>query len=52
MTFFSTVSVGGILGLFLGASILSAVEFFYFFTIRWFGSNKMSRRNAKMEIAN
>jgi hypothetical protein len=29
-----TVSVGGILGLFMGASILSLVEIIYFFTIR------------------
>uniref|UniRef100_A0A182T9T9 Uncharacterized protein n=1 Tax=Anopheles maculatus TaxID=74869 RepID=A0A182T9T9_9DIPT len=31
------VSIGGILGLFTGASILSLVEFIYFFTVR-FGS--------------
>lgn len=29
-----SVSVGGILGLFMGASILSLVEFLYFFTVR------------------
>uniref|UniRef100_A0A182NTZ5 Uncharacterized protein n=1 Tax=Anopheles dirus TaxID=7168 RepID=A0A182NTZ5_9DIPT len=29
------VSIGGILGLFTGASILSIVEFFYFFTVRF-----------------
>lgn len=28
------VSIGGILGLFLGASILSAIEFVYYFTVR------------------
>lgn len=28
------VSIGGILGLFLGASLLSAIEFIYYFTIR------------------
>lgn len=33
---FFSVSVGGILGLFMGASILSLVEFLYFFTIRAF----------------
>uniref|UniRef100_A0A182PLR2 Sodium channel protein Nach n=1 Tax=Anopheles epiroticus TaxID=199890 RepID=A0A182PLR2_9DIPT len=29
------VSIGGILGLFTGASVLSIVEFFYFFTVRF-----------------
>lgn len=29
-----SVSIGGILGLFMGASILSLVEFLYFFTVR------------------
>lgn len=29
-----SVSIGGALGLFLGASILSAVEFLYFFILR------------------
>lgn len=28
------VSIGGILGLFLGASLLSAIELIYYFTIR------------------
>lgn len=28
------MSVGGILGLFMGASILSLVEFLYFFAVR------------------
>lgn len=32
--FRSVVSIGGIMGLFLGFSILSAVELFYFFAIR------------------
>lgn len=30
----TTVSIGGIMGLFLGASILSAFEFIYFFFVR------------------
>lgn len=38
-----TVSVGGILSLFLGASILSGVEFIYFFTIRLIGTSWMNR---------
>ncbi|CAO1403050.1 unnamed protein product [Diamesa serratosioi] len=38
------VSVGGILGLFMGASILSLVEIIYFFTIRVCGN----RRNEKL----
>lgn len=35
---FTAVSVGGVLGLFLGVSILSAAEFVYFFTVRIFDS--------------
>ncbi|XP_058450698.1 sodium channel protein Nach [Malaya genurostris] len=33
------VSVGGILGFFMGASVLSLVEFIYFFTIRLFSTS-------------
>ncbi|XP_037039516.1 sodium channel protein Nach isoform X2 [Bradysia coprophila] len=43
------VSVGGILSLFLGASILSGVEFIYFFTIRLIGTSWMKRRNQRWE---
>ncbi|XP_034486900.1 degenerin del-1 isoform X1 [Drosophila innubila] len=41
------VTIGGILGLFLGASILSAIEFFYYFTIRAANTLQMSNRNVK-----
>lgn len=46
------VSVGGILSLFLGASILSGVEFIYFFTIRLMGTAWMNRqkRNRGVKI--
>lgn len=37
------VAVGGIVGLFLGASILSVVEFVYFFSIRLMGTAWMAR---------
>ncbi|XP_017873323.1 PREDICTED: pickpocket protein 28 [Drosophila arizonae] len=38
------VSIGGILGLFLGASILSAIEFVYHFTLRAANTSLMARR--------
>ncbi|KAH8278370.1 hypothetical protein KR018_000551 [Drosophila ironensis] len=38
------VSMGGMLGLFLGASILSAIEFVYYFTVRAF-SNVLRARS-------
>ncbi|XP_064554718.1 pickpocket protein 28 [Drosophila montana] len=38
------VSIGGILGLFLGASILSAIEFVYYFTMRAAKSALMARK--------
>lgn len=37
------VAIGGIMGLFLGASILSLVEFIYFFTVRLMGTAWMQR---------
>ncbi|KAH8406653.1 hypothetical protein KR222_001592, partial [Zaprionus bogoriensis] len=39
------VSIGGILGLFLGASILSAIEFLYYFTIRAVNTRRAARFN-------
>lgn len=36
------VSIGGILGLFLGASLLSAIEFVYYFTIRAINNRRAS----------
>ncbi|XP_017844686.1 sodium channel protein Nach [Drosophila busckii] len=41
------VSMGGILGLFLGASILSLIEFIYYFSIRAFNSYLTRKRNEK-----
>lgn len=32
------VFIGGILGLFLGASILSGLEIIYYFTLRWWNN--------------
>lgn len=43
---FDTVSIGGIMGLFLGASILSAVELVYFFTVRLIGTAIARKTNA------
>jgi len=40
------VSMGGMLGLFLGASILSAIEFVYYFTVRPL-SNMLGARAAR-----
>lgn len=37
------VSIGGILGLFMGASILSLVELVYFFTVRFFASSYQNK---------
>ncbi|XP_067620021.1 pickpocket protein 19 [Eurosta solidaginis] len=37
------VTIGGILGLFLGASILSLIEFFYYFTFRLINNVRISR---------
>ncbi|KAM8705480.1 hypothetical protein ACLKA7_009868 [Drosophila subpalustris] len=39
------VSLGGILGLFLGASILSVIEFIYYFTIRATNNLRINSRN-------
>jgi len=44
------VSMGGMLGLFLGASILSAIEFIYYFTMRPF--NNMLRERSATERTN
>ncbi|XP_016968857.1 sodium channel protein Nach [Drosophila rhopaloa] len=41
------VSMGGMLGLFLGASILSAIEFIYYFTVRPF-TNMLRARSARV----
>uniref|UniRef100_A0A1I8PGE2 Uncharacterized protein n=1 Tax=Stomoxys calcitrans TaxID=35570 RepID=A0A1I8PGE2_STOCA len=38
----NVVSIGGILGLFLGASILSGIEFVYYFTFRLWNNIRMS----------
>lgn len=48
---FFTVSVGGIMGLFLGASILSVVEFIYFFTVRLFGTYQQQRHAKSIRTA-
>lgn len=37
------VSIGGILGLFLGASLLSAIEFVYYFTIRAINNRRANK---------
>nr|XP_019558124.2 sodium channel protein Nach-like [Aedes albopictus] len=37
------VSIGGILGLFMGASILSLVELIYFFTVRFFATSYQAK---------
>uniref|UniRef100_A0A2Y9D1Q3 Uncharacterized protein n=1 Tax=Anopheles funestus TaxID=62324 RepID=A0A2Y9D1Q3_ANOFN len=44
------VSIGGILGLFTGASILSLVEFIYFFTVR-FGSYVVTEIKEEENVA-
>ncbi|EDV93619.1 GH18177 [Drosophila grimshawi] len=41
------VSIGGILGLFLGASIQSAIEFVYYFTLRAANTALMARREQR-----
>lgn len=41
---FISVSVGGTTGLFVGASILSFVEFIFYFTIRFANNILMGRR--------
>ncbi|XP_075144777.1 pickpocket 15 [Haematobia irritans] len=38
------VTIGGILGLFLGASILSGIEFIYYFSLRLWNNYRMSQR--------
>uniref|UniRef100_A0A1B0BEX6 Uncharacterized protein n=1 Tax=Glossina palpalis gambiensis TaxID=67801 RepID=A0A1B0BEX6_9MUSC len=40
----AVVSIGGILGLFLGASLLSGLEFLYYFTIRLWNDVRRARR--------
>lgn len=37
------VSIGGILGLFMGASILSLVELIYFFTVRFISTSYQNK---------
>lgn len=44
-----SVSIGGIMALFLGGSIISGVEFAYFFTIRLWGSYYLRRRQTTLE---
>lgn len=39
------VTIGGILGLFLGASILSGIEFVYYFTLRLWNNYRMRQRH-------
>lgn len=41
------VTIGGILGLFLGASILSGIEFIYYFTLRLWNNYRMERRQKR-----
>ncbi|KAI8121738.1 pickpocket protein 19 [Lucilia cuprina] len=43
------VTIGGILGLFLGASILSGIEFLYYFTLRLWNNYKMERRQKRQQ---
>ncbi|XP_017844687.1 pickpocket protein 28 [Drosophila busckii] len=43
------VSIGGILGLFLGASILSGIEFIYYFTLRAANTALMARRAQQLK---
>lgn len=40
----AVVTIGGILGLFLGASLLSGLEFFYYFTVRLWNDVRGARR--------
>lgn len=39
------VTIGGILGLFLGASILSGIEFIYYFTLRLWNNYRMGHNS-------
>lgn len=41
------VSIGGILGLFLGASILSLIELVYYFTFRLYNNIQMIRNSER-----
>ncbi|XP_049303037.1 pickpocket protein 19 [Bactrocera dorsalis] len=41
------VTIGGILGLFLGASILSLIELVYYFTLRLYNNIQMIRKNER-----
>lgn len=46
-THYFSVSVGGTTGLFVGASLLSFVELFFFFTVRFVNNILMNRRETK-----
>ncbi|KAM7360671.1 pickpocket 15 [Cochliomyia hominivorax] len=43
------VTIGGILGLFLGASILSGIEFLYYFTLRLWNNYRMEKRQKRQQ---
>jgi amiloride-sensitive sodium channel len=50
VNFFVTANTGGLLGLFLGFSFLSAVEAIYFITIRlWCSINQRNQNVAKSQ---
>lgn len=43
--------MGGTVGLFVGASILSFVEIIYFFTLRLYGTMRMKKRSLRVAQA-
>jgi len=44
-----TVSIGGIMGLFMGASILSGVEVLYFLTVRLLGTFYLKKQRQQQK---
>lgn len=42
-------SSGGLFGLFMGASLLSLIEFIYYFTLRLFYARRAERAKAKLD---
>ena len=45
-------NAGGLFGLFMGFSLISTIEFIYFFTIRLFFSTRLQRQNVKKSQIN